>query len=119
MFPTWAARTPVVLVVPSGTSCTSGEPGLSETVEATEPDATGDGAPDVEPDRSTPVTVGVHVVETFVIDDTYAIALDDGRQDGLLRRIDDEFARLRDDELRDRLLADHFALRSGSRVGSE
>jgi len=53
--------------------------------------------------------VGVSVVETFPTDDTYAIAIGIGRDDGLLRLIDDELARLRADGTRDRLLADHFA----------
>ena len=54
--------------------------------------------------------VGVSVVETFVTDDTYVIAIGVGREDGLLQSIDEELARLREDGTRDRLLADHFAL---------
>lgn len=54
--------------------------------------------------------VGVAVVETFVTDDAYAIAVEGGRDDALLRLVDAELARLRDDGTRDRLLAEHFAL---------
>jgi polar amino acid transport system substrate-binding protein len=56
----------------------------------------------------------VTVVETFVTEDVYAMAVGADRQDALLRLVDAQLATIRDDGTRDRLLAEHFAMPAGA-----
>jgi polar amino acid transport system substrate-binding protein len=56
----------------------------------------------------------VAVVETFVTEDVYAMAVGAGREDALLRLVDAQLATIRDDGTRDLLLAEHFAMPAGA-----
>jgi polar amino acid transport system substrate-binding protein len=56
----------------------------------------------------------VAVVETFVTEDVYAMAVGADRQDALLRSVDAQLAAIRADGTRDLLLAEHFAMPAGA-----
>lgn len=54
--------------------------------------------------------IGVAVRETFVTDDVYDLAVSPGRDDALLRLLDEKLAAIREDGTRARLLEEHLAV---------